>query len=236
MQVSGLRSSPVHAALCLLAILGGLTLAPRAEAQVLGAPGTLTVGVENITGYEATTRKFNNIDNTEITDTTTRFSLFLKNGARIGVHYFLVPHVSLGGSLGYESTAGSVSQPDAGGNYSVDKETDTQFLLHFKAGYLLNLSNSAGFWFRAGPGMNRTSFHPNQTGQHVVHQTFWTLGLDVLFVYAPVPMVGFFAGPTGDMSFVGRHSEDYIQPGNLSYSHSASYRRLGLDFGLMGMF
>jgi hypothetical protein len=84
--------------------------------------------------------------------------------------------------------------------------------------------------------MNRTSFHPYATDRHVVHQTFWTLGLDVLFVYAPVPMVGFFAGPTGDISYIGRHSEDHVTNQDLSYSHSASYRRLGLDFGLMGMF
>ncbi len=236
MQHHSARSTFVKASLFSLSALGALTLAPVANAQVLGAPGTVTVGVENITGYEATTRKYNDINNFEITDTTTQFSLFLKNGARIGVHYFFMPHVSLGGSLGYESTAGSISQPDGNGNFSVDKETNTQFLLHAKIGYMLNLSDAAGFWFRAGPGMNRMSLHPNQTDIRVIHQTFWTLGLDVLFVYAPVPMVGFFAGPTGDISYIGRHSEDHIGNQDLSYSHSASYRRLGLDFGLMGMF
>jgi hypothetical protein len=71
----------------------------------------------------------------------------------------------------------------------------------------------------------------------VITETFWTVGLDVLFVYAPVPVVGFFAGPTGDLSFVGRHSEDNFGPNNnLSYSHSGSYRRLGVDLGIMAMF
>jgi len=56
----------------------------------------------------------------------------------------------LGGSLGYESFAGSTTQPDGGGNYSVDKQTNSKFLLHLKAGYLLPLSNSAGFYCRLG--------------------------------------------------------------------------------------
>jgi len=208
-----------------------------ARAQVLGAPGTVAIGIENFTGFNVTTRKYNNVDNVEITDSTTQFSLLLKTGARVGVHYFFIPRLSLGGSIGYESFSGSVTQPDGGGNYSQDKRTDSTFLLHLKAGYLLPLSNTAGFWFRAGPGVNRTSIHPFATNPDVITETFWTVGLDVLFVYAPVPVVGFFAGPTGDLSFVGRHSEDNYGPNNnLSYSHSGSYRRLGVDFGIMAMF
>jgi len=222
--------------LALTAALGVLALAPAAHAQILGAPGTVAVGVENITGYDATTIKYDDVANRQITDSTTQFSFLLKSGARIGVHYFIIPRVSLGGSLGYESFSGSVTQPDGGGYYSQDKQTNSRFLLHLKAGYLLPLSNTAGFWFRAGPGVNRTVYHPAQPTADKVTETFWTVGLDVLFVYAPIPVVGFFAGPTGDISFVGRHSEDYIMPGNLSYSHSGSYRRLGLDFGIMAMF
>ena len=136
-------------ALGLAAALSVCAFAPRAAAQLLGAPGTLAIGVENLTGYDATTVKYNNRNNAEITDTTTQFSLFLKTGARVGVHYFVVPQVSIGGSLGYESFSGSVSQPDANGNFSVDKRTDSAFLLHLKVGYLLPLSNTAGF-YRAG--------------------------------------------------------------------------------------
>lgn len=209
--------------------------APAVQAQILGAPRTLAIGVENVTGYNATTRKYNDVNNVEITDSTTQLSLLLKSGARIGVHYFIVPQISLGGSLGYESFSGSVTQPDAGGSYSQDKQTNSMFLLHFKAGYLLPLSNTAGFWFRAGPGVNRTGIHPGVFTPGVITETFWTVGLDVLFVYAPVPVVGFFAGPTGDLSFVGRHSEDNFGPAN-DFSHSGSYRRLGVDLGIMAMF
>ena len=47
----------------------------------------------------------------------------------------------------------------------------------------------------------------------------------------------FFVGPTGDLSFVGRHSEDNLGPNNnQSFSHSGSYRHLGLDLGIMAMF
>ena len=223
-------------ALGLAAALSVCAFAPRAAAQLLGAPGTLAIGVENFTGYDATTVKYNNRNNAEITDTTTQFSLFLKTGARVGVHYFVVPQVSIGGSLGYESFSGSVSQPDANGNFSVDKRTDSAFLLHLKVGYLLPLSNTAGFWFRAGPGVHRSSVHPSVTGPDVVTETFWTVGLDAFFVYAPVPVVGFFVGPTGDLSFVGRHSEENFGPNNPDFSHSGSYRHLGLDLGIMAMF
>jgi len=232
--VSSAGSVLTQVALASAIIAGGLSVVSRAEAQVLGAPGAVAIGVENITGYDAITRKYDNQVNAEVTDSTTQFSFLLKSGARVGVHYFLIPNVSLGGSLGYESVGGSLKWPDGGGNYSEDKQTDSRFLLHLKAGYLLALSNSAGFWFRAGPGVNRSSIHPNVRVAAVAKETFWTVGLDVLFVYAPVPVVGFFAGPTGDISFVGRHTEENNAPND--YSHSASYRRLGLDLGIMAMF
>jgi hypothetical protein len=237
LSVSRTPSNLAHAVLRLSFAFGVLAIASSAQAQVLGAPGTLAVGVENISGYDAITTKYEDDRNVEVTNSTTQFSFLLKTGARVGVHYFFIPHVSLGGSVGYESFSGSVTQPDGGGNYSYDKQTDSRFLLHLKAGYLLALSNSAGFWFRAGPGMNRSSTHPGVSTPHVVTETFWTVGLDVLFVYAPLPVVGFFAGPTGDLSFVGRHSEDnFGTNNNLSYSHSGSYHRLGLDLGIMAMF
>ncbi len=224
-------------ALGLLLASSAFAVTATARAQILGAPGTVAIGVENVTGFDATTVKYNDATNVEITNSTTQLSLLLKTGARIGVHYFIIPQVSLGGSLGYESFSGSVTQPDVGGSYSQDKQTDSVFLLRFRAGYLLPLSNTAGFWFRAGPGVNRTSSHPDVLTPYVVTETFWTVGLDILFVYAPVPVVGFFAGPTGDLSFVGRHSEDNYGPNNnLSYSHSGSYRQLGADLGIMAMF
>jgi hypothetical protein len=209
--------------------------APSAQAQLIGLRGTLAVGVENVTGYDVTTVGYRNITNVDITDTTTQFSFLLKNGARVGVHYFILPQVSLGGSLGYESFSGSVTQPDVGGTYSQDKPTNSMFLLNLKAGYLLPLANRAGFWFRAGPGVYRSSQHPYNPAEFT--ETFWTVGLDVLFVYAPYRAVGLFAGPGADLAFVGRHSEYNVGPANnLSFSHSASYRRLGLDFGMMVMF
>jgi hypothetical protein len=219
-------------------LLGAVVAIPRrASAEGLGSPGTLAIAVENITGYEAETRKYDQQNGVEATDSTSRFSLLLKSGARVGVHYFVVPSVSLGGAIGYESYGGSRTVPDNGGTYTNDRETDHAFLLHLKAGYLLPLSKQAGFWFRGGPGVRRTNVHPYPFNQAEATETFWTVGLDVLFVYAPLPAFGFFAGPTGELSFVGRHSEDNLGPNNnQSFSNSASYRRLGLDFGLMVMF
>lgn len=211
-------------------------LAPRVQAQLLGSKGTLAIGVENITGYDVTTRGYKDINNVDITDTTSQFSFLLKSGARVGVHYFILPQVSLGGTFGYESFSGSVTVPDVGGSYTQDKQTDTAFLLQFKAGYLLPLADRAGFWFRAGPGVHRSSNHADPLGPDVVTETFWTLGLDILFVYAPVRVVGFFVGPTGEASFIGRHSEEHIAPNDQSFSHSGSFRQLGLDFGMMVMF
>ncbi len=214
-------------------VLGILSLPSLAWGQTLGAPGTFAIGVENVTGYNVETRKYDDQQDEEQTDTTTQFSFLLKSGAKVGVHYFVWPQVSLGGTLGYQTSSGSHRVPDGGGSFSIDKERDDTFLLHPKIGYLLPIGSQFGFWFRAGPGFYRNNVHADPLYEPESTETFWLLGADILFVYAPVPVVGFFVGPGADFSMIGRHSEYHLNPGNRSFSNSASYRRLGLDLGLM---
>lgn len=215
-----------------------MTISPQASAQALGGQGRLAVSVEDVTGYYVENRVHDDVGNVEVTQTHSQASLLLRDGARVGVHYFIVPQLSIGGTLGFESRDVSRSQPDGAGSFNMDGNADSTFILHAKAGYLLPVSGRAGFWFRGGPGVRRSAEHPNPYDEYKITETHWILGLDVLFVVAPFPTFGIFAGPTADISVIGRHAEANL-PGNPpadDFSHSGSYRRLGGGLGIMGMF
>lgn len=215
--------------------------APRpALAQALGAKGRIAISVEDVTGYYAEKHTYDNLNDNEISDSRSHLSLLLRDGARVGVNYFLLPQVSLGGNLGLEIQDRSRSQPDGPGTNVVDGDADYSFLLHAKIGYLLPISGRAGFWFRGGPGVRRTTVHPqgmvDTNNRYKITETHWLLGLDALFVVAPSPTFGIFAGPCADFSVIGKHKETDIAPNVEDFSHSAHYRRLGGGLGVMGMF
>jgi hypothetical protein len=209
-----------------------------AQAQPrLGSPGQLAITGEDLTGYFAEQRKYYDPNNVQNTDRTEYLSLLLRDGARLGAYYFVIPGLCVGATLGYESRTGSVTVPDGGGTYTRDKGHDSSWMVRPKVGYALMVSEMVGFWFRAGPGIQRAVTHPTWDPNYEVRETHWLLGLDALVAVLPVAHFGAFLGPTADFSLAGSHGETGNRNDTwINYDRKASYRRLGGTLGLLGTF
>jgi hypothetical protein len=211
-----------------------------AQGAPIGAPKSFMVTGEDMAGYFSEHVGYKDVNNLDFDATRNHLSLpFRTAGVKLGLHYFVIPGLSLGGAVGFESRSGSNTYQDVGGVYTRPIGTETTFLLQPRAGYLLMLTPVAGFWFRAGLGFRYDQNRANdyQTDSRIT-DTSWQLSGDVLFVITPVTHFGFYIGPTGDISLTGTHHEHIVDPPNptVDWSHSASYSRLGLGMGLLGYF
>jgi hypothetical protein len=97
-----------------------------------------------------------------------------------------------------------------------------------------------GFWFRGGPGMQYQVRRVNQfNDEDKDTDTVWLASLDIFFVVAPVPHFGFYVGPQGDISFLGKHKEEREAPPPdvpEEWDNPERYSRLGASVGLIGYF
>jgi hypothetical protein len=210
-----------------------------AQADV-GAAGQFAITAEDLTGYFAERQVYKDEQGLERTDDTGHLSLlFRTGGVKLGAHYFLIPSLSIGATLGYESRSGSVAGEDPPGTFTMDKGTEWTLAFQPKVGYLLMVGKVVGFWFRGGPGVMHYSNHPNVfQKEDEVRATYWLFGLDALVAIIPLPNVGLFLGPTADLSFAGSHGETIVPDAGprVDYDKSASYRRLGGTLGAMAYF
>jgi len=102
-----------------------------------------------------------------------------------------------------------------------------------KVGYALMLTDILGFWFRGGPGLSTASTSGPDDDDPSRSQTFWFLSVDALFVIAPVPHFGFYAGPQGNFSFAGSTS---TTSNSTTVSWDSNFRSFSIDAGLFGTF
>lgn len=205
-------------------------------APEFGGPGTFAIGVEDITGYYARQLKF--WDRTDRTVELSRSNLslgFATGGVRLGVHYFLIPGLSLGGTVGYESNSASNTYQDNPGTWTTDIPTNTRIVIAPKVGYALMFTDKVGLWFRGGLGYERyKQRNAEGGGQGYSRDSFLMASADILFVWSPVPHFGLLIGPVFENSLTGSHFEHSEQDGD--YSNDARLRRLGITTGLVGYF
>jgi hypothetical protein len=226
----------------IVAAIATLATAQPASAQdaPIGARGSWAVTGEDMVGYFSEHTDYKDQNNLDFSATRNHLSLpFRTAGVKLGLHYFVIPGLSLGGAVGFESRSGSNTYQDVGGVYTRPVATETTFLFQPKAGYVLMLTPAAGFWFRGGLGFRYDRNRANEYDQDSrITESSWHLSGDVLFVITPVTHFGFYIGPTGDISLSGTHHEHLVQADGtvVDWSHSASYSRLGLGLGLIGYF
>jgi len=248
MTKSVIRSVRAPRGLVMSTLLAGAAVAlltPPARAAGpaggFGAKGQLVITGEELAGYYAEHRKWEDFEHQEQETNRGGLSLLLQEGgAKVGVHYFLLPQFSLGGSVGYDLRIGEDTIEDGDGTYSVQLAPRNTLAVGLRAGYALMFTDVVGFWFRAGPGMERTVSRPLPTSEEDRDvDTVWLASLDVLFVVRPVPHFGFYVGPNGDVAFAGQHKEERLAPPpNVpeEWHERESYQRLGLGLGLIGHF
>jgi hypothetical protein len=229
------RSSPVRiGAFAAPVLAASLLLAQNAAAApVFSEAGSFAVGVEDVTGYYSRTLKYDNEQNLSREYSQNRLGIALVNGAvHVGIHYFLIPHLSLGGFVGYESAPSSVTMADPPGTYTTDQPTENHLILAPRVGYALMFTEQIGLWFRGGIGYQRDKY--GLGGDNYARDSLGVLSADILFAWSPVPHLAIVVGPTGDISFTGSHYEH--RPNGRDWSNDASMHRLAVTSGLYGYF
>jgi hypothetical protein len=205
-----------------------------------GNQGQLAITAENLFGLTIERVGYDQPNNTERSTTTTNIGLFHATtnyrGPWVGAHYFIIPNLSLGATLGFVSTSSSTTQTTASTTTTTDGTPVFRFVAIPKVGYALMLTNMLGFWFRGGPGLHTTSVgdpNPNDNNDQSSSTTFWFLSLDALFVVAPTPNFGFYVGPQANFSFAGSQSGT---SNATTVSWDANFRSFSIDAGLYGAF
>jgi hypothetical protein len=216
-----------------------------AQAQQFGDQGQLTITAENLFGVSFNRTSAWN-DTQTISATSTHYGFLYSNelgnadgfttprGPWIGGHYFIIPNLSIGGTLGYEAGTQS-STSETGGTSTTTKGPSTNgFVILPKAGYSLVLSPIMAFWFRGGLGFTRRGSTATQ-GNNEISTAFsaWFLSADALFVVTPVHTVGFYVGPQGNLSFTGSFSRT---TNGQTTSIDASFQSFSIDVGILGNF
>jgi hypothetical protein len=221
----------------LLALAGEKTA--FAQAQQFGDRGQLVITAENLFGFSTERVAVDQSNDSESSDTNNQFGLFYRGAVAsstrgwVGAHYFVIPNLSIGATLGLQTAGGSSTTTTRGTTVTTDDPSRFGFVLLPKVGYALMLNNMLGFWFRGGPGFTRAS-SSNANNDGGTAQSYWFLSLDALFVITPVQYFGFYVGPQGNFSFAGSVSS--TTPMGVTTSVDSSYRSFSIDAGVFGYF
>jgi hypothetical protein len=205
-----------------------------------GNQGQLAITAENLFGFTMERVGTEGPNNTESSRTSTNFGLFHRatvyRGPWVGGHYFVIPSLSIGATLGLLSQGGSTTSTNAAGT-TITQDTASNFTLVVipKVGYALMFTDMLGFWFRGGPGLHTSTTSGPDDDDPSVNQQFWFLSLDALFVIAPVRNFGFFVGPQANFSFAGSQASTNNNTGT-TVSWDANFRSFSIDAGLYGAF
>lgn len=229
------RFSRVRASIVGAGVLAGFfAAAGNASAQErFGAKRQLAITAENLFAFSSEKLTYPDPSG-DRSESSNRFGFLFGGrgdevsgrGAMVGGHYFIIPSLSIGGTIGYASTTKTESQRGV----SRDDPTQSTFVLLPKVGYALMLNDVVGFWFRGGPGFTRFG----TADENEFKATLWTLGLDALLVVTPVQHFGFYVGPQAEFSFSGSYTT--TNNNGVSTSRDLRYQSLALGVGMLGYF
>jgi hypothetical protein len=215
-----------------------LAFESSAEAQSrFGDKGTLAITADNL--FRLGTERFGDTQVNGDTSTTVNRVGFLYTHCgdvpsprcpQIGGHYFIIPSLSLGANLGYESRGGSHTRPQGPNGVLVTTDSPDQSALVFipQVGYAMMFGAVVGFWLRGGLGY----FHDGSSQPGTEAHSYWFLKGNADLVITPFPNFAINVGPQFDLGFSGSRTETNNQ--GVQTSWNASYRDFGLGVGIMG--
>ncbi|MBN2193536.1 MAG: hypothetical protein JW751_12035 [Polyangiaceae bacterium] len=199
-----------------------LTLAAgTAAAQEFGEQGTLAFSADRLFGLYLTHRGIdgdNEIPDDD-DDVTEVGLLWQRPGItpftvpRLSVDYFVINHLSVGGSIGF---AHSDDEDD-----DDDDETYNAFYFGPRVGGAWMFADWAGIWPRGG-----FSFYAIDAWD--TDMTQFVLNVEAMFVLAPTDHFAFTIGPMADIGLFGKYDPPRAGDGDLHVY------AIGLGAGLMG--
>lgn len=210
-----------------------------------GASGQFAISAERLFGYAHTSHKVENEQAGQTFKQTTSTSQFSFLGAhgpsvyshpRVGVDYFVIDRLSIGGSLIYMTRSAETETENPGQpTTTADEPTETVFIFGPRAGYAFMFNDMIGIWPRAGFTYYSTTSHQDTPQGEFKHdENGLAVTLEGMFVIAPIPHVGFLVGPTFDIGLTGGRDEQ--TPPNASAEPDAKLTDLALHAGLMVWF
>jgi len=152
---------------------------------------------------------------------------------RVGLDYFIIPGLSLGGSLTLIHV--STSFTDERG-LTTNNGSTTGWLFAPRVGYAYMFGDVVGIWPRGGLSYAHDSEDPNDptlvgSGGHV-----FAFDLDVPLLIAPVKNFAITVGPTFDITFGGSHGPDPYPRGDpIRPDHDIALTMFGLSAGVVGL-
>jgi len=198
------------------------------------------ISAENLFGFSTERYGRDGPNNSESSEVHNNFGVLSRSwgtttahGPWIGAHYFIIPNLSLGATLGFQTAGGSTTDTTTARTITEDSDSQFGFILLPKVGYALMFNNMLGFWFRGGIGYMRASTTSATNPDNGSAAGYGFLSLDALFVITPVQYIGFYVGPQGNLSFAGSVSST---TNTTTVSWDASYRSFSIDAGLLGYF
>jgi hypothetical protein len=211
--------------------LGLVSLSGVAQAQEFGTQGRAVFGAERLFGVTWShhwLRTQNPAQPDPVEDNTEVSFLWhqpanIFSAPRVTFDYFVIDHLSVGGTLAYASW--TTSHPN-----EVPRPADTsnsQFAFMPRVGYAYMFGSVVGIWPHGGLMYHSGSF--DDGNGRTDKGSGFAFDLDALFVFAITPHFGFTVGPTFDVDLGGSHT--VTPPG---VSQDEHFRQFGIQAGLLG--
>ncbi|MBE7485056.1 MAG: outer membrane beta-barrel protein [Polyangiaceae bacterium] len=189
------------------------------EGNALGSKGSFVLSLEHLGGYSNQRLEFEGSDAV----TNQQFGLFTPflgpfgSHARLGLHYFVAPPISIGGLL----------------SYSDNDYFGTFLMVGARVGAALPVSGSTSIWLRGGIAYARTSLDFGGTTQSY---TAILPGGEVLLAFKPLDHFGLLLGGMFEASVSGtaeleRDPCSSTDPSPCTQERDFEQRELGLTFG-----
>lgn len=216
--------------------------APALAASGPVAQGTFAIGAERMMGIAHASAR-DDSDPNQVTTSTTAIFLFGNGGygagdarvlyavPRIGLDYFIIDGLSLGGS--FTLLHASTSQTERG--VTTDTGSTTGFLFAPRVGYAYMFGEVIGIWPRGGISYAHDSDDPANPIESGSSGHVFAFDLDVPLLIAPVKNFAITVGPIFDVTFGGSHSRNYRRGDIPPPDRDIGLTLFGLSAGVVGL-
>ena len=237
------------------AVQANAALPAAGVGSTFGMAGTLALGADRLFGYTHSIVKVEDeqpapIGTVTITNTVDTISLLGKtpfstgqfgspySTPRLGIDFFVIDNLSIGGSLTYVSESGEGETEGAGQSVSADLDSSSGFLISPRVGFGMMFNEAIGIWPRGGITFFTVSTErKDNTGATTSEVSLNGLALtvEVPFILSPADHVAITLGPTLDFPLSGSSEVDPAGP-TPSTEIDVKITDIGLNAGLLTWF
>lgn len=160
----------------------------------------------------------------------------------LGVHYNIIPSLSLGALLGFGRFSNSSEVRKGPTTVTTEYDPATLFLFAPRVGYSIALSSPLSLWLRGGVTLYTLSSHDRTLDNNIRNdvdysQTGFSLDLDPMLLISPVDHFAITVGPTLNLPLAGSQEiESHAGNVTVTVKRDLTYFNFGIVAGLLGYF